>query len=310
MIKQILILFITITLFAACTSESDSINNSGGISNANNGSQITLPGMGYPANPIPDSLWNGNWNDPANANYPGKDNIYNPIQGYWILTAANGVLTQEFVAYKITPDLYMHLLTNKPAEGVLPPFNSTDSIRYQINNTQLKIEPATNNAIADPKQDLDYIYNYSISPDRSMLMLNDGTNTYTLSIYDNNNIWYWKGNWNSPHNPYYSVYHGKYNPIQGIWKVVYTDMVYDYFDGYYYQYNDNYSIGTSKVLSQSLPRVRTYQINDNGIYETVDQFTSEYYKYTLRNDTLNLERQSRYNATNRNRVATLVRIKN
>lgn len=296
MIQKILTLFLSVSLLTSCGSDNDSFTNEGGSNNGNNNSStiIATPGMAKPVNPIPESSWAGDWNDKADPNY--QTTWYNPLEGYWILTGVNGKTTDQFLAYNFSHGLGIEGITKKPAEGVFPPFESAELYMYQINDKQIKVRNG-------------YIYTYSVASDRSWMTLYDGTNTYTFGVYDNNGVWYWKGDWNSKSSPYYSVYQGKYNPVKGTWKV-YRDNGKGVAYTEYYRFNDDIQIEAyNPEFDQNYTRTRKYEVNDIGIKQ--DNWSLLGYstmKYWIKQDTLYLQGYLSYKLVPE--ISKLIRIAN
>lgn len=292
MIKYLLILYVTTTSLSSCGCQSNPINE-----NKDNKTSIsiTTPGMSNPPKPIPEAQWKGDWNDQNHPKYRPSKYAYNPLQGYWILTSINGEPTKQFLAYRITYGRGIYLLTTKPAPATEPYFGQSRVQIYQINDTQIKVRDG-------------HIYNYHIAADRSTMTLNDGTNTYTFSPYDNNGIWYWKGNWNSPSSPYYAIYHGKYNPVQGTWKKIsYGDM--KLVDDEYHKFYDDYTTGQSQISYGIFIKSANYEINQDGLIEDKSRLTafSNTHKYWISGDTLFLVPYANGKLVP-NKLTTLIRV--
>ena len=285
MIKQALTLLLALGMLSSCSkdSSSDSAIDGNSVSKV----PIAAPGMGKtPQNPIPLTEWKGDWKDSKNTQYQGKVPSYNPLEGYWILTAVDGKPTDQFLAYHMIYGLGIHPLTKKPAPGETPNFGGSGSMSYLMNDTQIKVRViGTRDSI---------IYNYEVAADRSWMTLNDGSVTYTFGIYDYNGIFYWKGDWNSPKNPYYPIYEGKYNPPLGEWKLYQrNDRIVEYDE--YYWFSENlriwqYNPPMDEYLGYN--SAREYGINDTGIYINSMTWSLMGYstlRYRIEGDTLYLQ---------------------
>lgn len=316
-IKYVLTLFLSIGLLTSCGSQTNPVSEN--VDNKNK-QVIATPGMQKPLHPISQSHWEGDWNNPTNPHY--RQRIYNPLQGDWQLTAINGKPVNLFLAYRISPNLGIQTLSNKPKPGEEPNFSGKKKKLLQHNNgTSSKLDnnqayyglltnnsknttakETPNNTKQPPntityqindkqlKVDNGYIYNYQVSSDRTTMTLYDGTNTYSFGQYDNNGIWYWKGNWNSPLSPYYDLYQGKYNPVKGIWKKI-SHGTWTQINDEYYKFYDDYTIGQSQISYGTFTKSVNYEINQDGINESKYLLTTitNTHKYWLSGDTLYLE---------------------
>lgn len=255
--KKILYLFMFTLIFAACSSSDDP-------------SPVKPdPKPGEPTNPIPESEWKGDWNDKLDpTNYkPEYGGQYNPLFGKWILTSQNGKAVSDFLVYDFASSGVWNVADKKPSEGKAPEYKRLDN-KIKINDTAIKNSKGV-------------IFKYQVSTDRKSMTLFDGSTTMTFTEYDNNGVWYWRGDWNNPKDAgYRPEYNGKYNPIVGTWKLISvggTPMT------EYFRFYDDF---TMESIYRPDTR-RSYKINDTGVWEdSYSTVKSSYYQYKIEGNTM------------------------
>jgi hypothetical protein len=257
--KKILYLFMFTLIFAACSSSDDP------------DPVKPDPKPGEPTNPIPESEWKGDWNDKLDpTNYkPEYGGQYNPLFGKWILTSQNGKAVTDFLVYDFASSGVWNVADKKPADGKAPEYKRLDN-KIKINDTAIKNSKGV-------------IFKYQVSTDRKSMTLFDGSTTMTFAEYDNNGVWYWRGDWNNPKDAgYRPEYNGKYNPIVGTWKLVSVGG--HNVEPIYYQFNDDFTI---TERHDPIATKRSYKINDTGVWEdSWGIHKSEYSSYKIEGNTL------------------------
>lgn len=213
-----------------------------------------------------------NWNDPANPHYAEYQGKYNPIKGEWQLIQRNGTDITDFLVYKFTDSFTLSEAATEPAEEKEPTYTTPKS--YIINDKEYKIDSK--------------IYSYGIAGalESAKLSIKEGNATLTFKPYESK-VWSWKGDWNSPSDPHYTQYNGKYNPIKGTWKMTHVGGNAVVGNPQYYRFNDDFIVETSYSGNTGFQTQRKYWINDTGIKEdTFGDNTSYTYKYKIVENTL------------------------
>lgn len=216
------------------------------------------------SNPIDPTPTFDNWNDPANPNY--TDGKYNTLKGEWQLIQRNGANVTEFLVYKFADNFTLSEATTEPAEEKDPTY--TNSKSYITNDKEYKIGNT--------------VYKYAIAGtlESARLTIQEGNTTLTFKPYESK-VWSWKGDWNSPSDPHYSIYNGKYNPIKGTWKLTHENGL-PTTEITYYSFNDNFEWKQGYYSSILIGK---YIINDTGIRNTKNNAP---YKYTIKENILTL----------------------
>lgn len=215
-----------------------------------------------------------NWNDPANPHYTnGK---YNPMVGEWQLLQRNGVDATDFLVYKFDSKFTQSEATVEPAEEKEPVYSNSKS--YITNDKEYKIG--------------NIVYSYAIAGtlENARLTIKEGNTTLTFKPYVSK-VWSWKGDWNSPSNPHYEIYKGKYNPIVGTWKLTHVggEPIFNS-ELIYYRFNDNFTVEQSAYATSGFYSSRKYWINDTGVKEDAFGIHPSYSsKYKIEDDVLNMQ---------------------
>lgn len=214
-----------------------------------------------------------NWNDPANPHYTnGK---YNPMVGEWQLLQRNGVDATDFLVYKFDSKFTQSEATVEPTEEKEPVYSNSKS--YITNDKEYKIGNT--------------VYSYAIAGtlENARLTIKEGNTTLTFKPYVSK-VWSWKGDWNSPSNPHYEIYKGKYNPIVGTWKLTHVgnDPV-NYSS--YTRFNEDFTVEDDSTNGNTgFQDKRKYWINDTGVKEdsfTIESYFPSYtYSYKIEGNTL------------------------
>lgn len=211
-----------------------------------------------------------NWNDPANSHY--TDGKYNPILGEWQLIQRNGVDATDFMVYKFDSNFTQSEAKTEPAEDKEPAYSNSKS--YILNDKEYK---ASNT-----------VYPYAIAGtlENARLTIKDGNTTLIFKPYISK-VWSWKGDWNSPSDPHYAIYKGKYNPIKGTWMLTHVGSgAINYTK--YYRFNDDFTLEESVSPTTGFYDKRKYYINDTGVKENAYSSQPSYTrKYIIEGNTLN-----------------------
>ena len=216
-----------------------------------------------------------NWNDPANPHYTnGK---YNPMVGEWQLLQRNGVDATDFLVYKFDSKFTQSEATVEPTEEKEPVYSNSKS--YITNDKEYKIATT--------------VYSYAIAGtlENARLTIKEGNTTLTFKPYVSK-VWSWKGDWNSPSNPHYEIYKGKYNPIVGTWKLTHVGGEPNVGNPTYYHFKDDFTLeqSYSSTPGSIVGIKRKYWINDIGVKEdsfTIESYFPSYtYSYKIEGNTL------------------------
>lgn len=212
-----------------------------------------------------------NWNDPTNPNY--TDGKYNPIAGEWQLIQRNGAAVTDFLLYKFDSKLTRLKTTVEPADEKEPAYSNSKP--YIISNKQYKIDNT--------------LYSYAIAGtlESARLTITEGNITLTFKPYESK-VWSWKGDWNSPTDPHYNTYKGKYNPIKGTWKLTHVgENAVTASNVVYTRFNEDFTVEESNNGYTNFRDKHKYWINDIGIRENSYAIHPSYtFKYKIEGNTL------------------------